>query len=301
MCNGIAERQLGLITRRQALSAGVGRGGIERRVQAAKWRARQPSIYAISPFPNSWRQRLLAAVLWAGRGAVASHRSAAALFGLSAGDANIVEISGPTSKTSGTVVVHRIAPLQRRDLAYFGPIPSTDATRTMIDLASVLTPEGTEDVVLEGLQRRLTSLPRLKWRLDRLGSRGRKGCASLRRFTDELDQYDAVPHSGLELRFGRLLKTHGVPSPRAQYRVVTDNKRIAQVDFAYPEHRLAIETDGWAFHSSVDAWRRDLRRGNQLVLAGWKLLRITREDLLRRETEVVAQLRQALTANPANQ
>ena len=50
---------------------------------------------------------------------------------------------------------------------------------------------------------------------------------------------------------------------------------MARVDFAYPELKLAIEVDGFAAHSTVDAFRRDRVRQNALVAAGWTVLRFT--------------------------
>ncbi len=76
-------------------------------------------------------------------------------------------------------------------------------------------------------------------------------------------------------------------------RVALPNGR-AWLDLCYPELRIAIEVDGRAYHIWTDTWERDLRRQNQLVLAGWTVLRFTAADLRHRPGQVADQVRRAL-------
>ena len=57
-----------------------------------------------------------------------------------------------------------------------------------------------------------------------------------------------------------------------------------------PAARVAVEVDGWAWHSDVERFREDRRRQNALVLAGWTVLRFTWDDLMRRPETVVGQI-----------
>ncbi|HEY6423682.1 MAG TPA: DUF559 domain-containing protein [Pseudonocardiaceae bacterium] len=66
------------------------------------------------------------------------------------------------------------------------------------------------------------------------------------------------------------------------------------VDGAFVARRLAVEVDGWAWHSDVDRFAQDRRRQNALVIAGWTVLRFTWHDLVSRPQTVVAQIRAAL-------
>jgi len=68
------------------------------------------------------------------------------------------------------------------------------------------------------------------------------------------------------------------------------------IDIAFPEAKLAIEIDGWAWHMDVDRFRRDRHKGNALVRARWDLLRFTWHDLTNRPDYVVAEIRAALAA-----
>ena len=58
--------------------------------------------------------------------------------------------------------------------------------------------------------------------------------------------------------------------------------------------RLAIEIDGWAWHHSPDRFQRDRAKQNQLVGAGWTVLRFTWFDLTNRPDDVIRQVRAAL-------
>jgi very-short-patch-repair endonuclease len=68
------------------------------------------------------------------------------------------------------------------------------------------------------------------------------------------------------------------------------------IDVAFPEARLAIEVDGWAWHTDVDRFRADRRKGNALVRAGWQVLRFTWHDLTNQPAHVVLEIRSALLA-----
>src|SRR2546421_2789239 len=61
-----------------------------------------------------------------------------------------------------------------------------------------------------------------------------------------------------------------------------------------PRARLAIEADGWEFHSGKAAWQHDLRRRNALTALGWRVLNVTWQALSERPEEVLEQVRQVL-------
>jgi very-short-patch-repair endonuclease len=73
-----------------------------------------------------------------------------------------------------------------------------------------------------------------------------------------------------------------------------------EVDLAFPDQRVAVEVDGWAWHHDAHTFRNDRRRQNGLVLAGWMVLRFTWYDLTRRGGHVVAEICAALAARAAS-
>jgi very-short-patch-repair endonuclease len=68
------------------------------------------------------------------------------------------------------------------------------------------------------------------------------------------------------------------------------------LDFAFPDRRVAVEVDGWAWHVDAERFRTDRRKGNALTAAGWTLLRFTWHDLHDRPAQVLAQIRAVLDA-----
>ena len=98
----------------------------------------------------------------------------------------------------------------------------------------------------------------------------------------------------LELRLIRLLRRSGLPEPVSQYSLRRRQKVVARVDLAYPEIRLAIEADGYRYHGGPADWRRDLARRNELTGLGWRIIHVTWDDVTRRPTTLIRQLRTAI-------
>ena len=67
-----------------------------------------------------------------------------------------------------------------------------------------------------------------------------------------------------------------------------------EVDIAFPAQRVAIELDGWAWHVDPARFAADRAKGNDLVAAGWTLLRFTWQDVTRRPGRTIARIRHAL-------
>lgn len=76
------------------------------------------------------------------------------------------------------------------------------------------------------------------------------------------------------MRFVRALVGAGLPEPAQQHRVTLGSRRC-RIDLAYPDLKLAIEIDGWTFHRTRTAFDEDRARANDLVVAGWNVLRFT--------------------------
>ncbi|HEV3472603.1 MAG TPA: DUF559 domain-containing protein [Actinomycetota bacterium] len=75
--------------------------------------------------------------------------------------------------------------------------------------------------------------------------------------------------------------------PEPQYEIATSGRRFV-IDYAYPAEKVAIELDGYRWHSSPDRLVSDRRRGNSIVLAGWTLVRFTDPDVKQEPRQVVA-------------
>jgi very-short-patch-repair endonuclease len=71
---------------------------------------------------------------------------------------------------------------------------------------------------------------------------------------------------------------------------------LAEVDFAYPEIKLAIEVDGFGVHGTPRAMAKDFVRQNGLVPYGWRVLRFTWRQVTREPGMVAGTIRSALQA-----
>ena len=188
------------------------------------------------------------------------------------------------------VLVHEARDLTGVDVTVVDAIPVTTPTRTLIDLAAVLTPDAVEEALDDALRRRLTSISRLRWRIGELSRSGRRGLSVIRTLVDARSGDPSVPQSVLETRFLRLVRRKRLPEPKSQHQVRDRGRLIAIVDFAYPDRGLAIEIDGYRWHSGRANWERDLARRNSLMSRGWRVIHITASDLERRAPEVVDQI-----------
>jgi very-short-patch-repair endonuclease len=69
-----------------------------------------------------------------------------------------------------------------------------------------------------------------------------------------------------------------------------------KVDVAFPKQKVAIETDGWAFHTNQEDFQNDRERQNKIMLLGWQVLRFTWLDLTEYPQRVLAVIRSATSA-----
>jgi very-short-patch-repair endonuclease len=285
----MAAGQYGVITRAQAISAGLSASGLDRRISSRRFRVIHPGVYRIAGTPPSWEQALVAACLWAD--GTASHRAAALLWRLDGAEREIVEITTARRVRAADVTIHT-SRLDPRDLTSVGRIPVTTVTRTLLDLGSVAKPTAVEAALTDALRRRLTTQDRLRRCLERAGGKGRRGAKVLRSILATVGT--RRPESVLELRLIRLLRRAGLPEPVSQFNIRKDGAVLARVDLAYPGIRLAIEADGYRYHAGPGAWKRDLARRNAVTSLGWRVIHVTWEDVSTRPDEVVRQLRAAM-------
>jgi len=76
------------------------------------------------------------------------------------------------------------------------------------------------------------------------------------------------------------------------------NQRIAgyEVDVLFREAGVAIEIDGFAFHSDAETFQRDRNKQNAIALAGYQILRFTWLDLVEYPQRVITDVNRAIRA-----
>ena len=290
----MAARQHGVIHRRQALEAGLSASAIQRRLASGSWCYELPKVYGFEASPRTWLRGCSAAALWAGRSAAIGYHAAAVLLGLDDRRPTVIDVVELRCLRAPNAVirVHRPRSLEPQDVTEVAGIRVTSTSRTLLDLASVLEEEQVEVILDAALQRGMTSLPRLRWTLEREAAKGRKGTSVLRALVDSRTPF--VVESQLETRFLQLLRRSRLPLPVSQHEVTDGTGLRSRLDFAYPAAKVGIELDGYRYHSGRAAWTSDARRANRLVQDGWRILRFTWSDVADRPTHVVAAIRELL-------
>src|SRR4051812_24886115 len=91
----LADRQHGVVARRQLLALGLTRDAIDGRVQAKRLHVVQRGVYAVGRRTISQPGVWMAAVLACGPGALLSHRPAAALLRIRDGAPATVDVTAP--------------------------------------------------------------------------------------------------------------------------------------------------------------------------------------------------------------
>lgn len=88
--------------------------------------------------------------------------------------------------------------------------------------------------------------------------------------------------SSAERMLLRLLRETGITGWKAGHKVYAGGQFVATVDVAFPAVGLAVEVDGFAYHSDRERFQHDRTRENALHLLGWQVIRFTWADLTQR-------------------
>jgi very-short-patch-repair endonuclease len=265
----LAERQHGVVTRRQLCELGVGKSATDARIRDGRlWRVHQ-GVYAVGRPTLTLHGRFIAAVLSCGPGAALSHIAAGVLLSLLDERGPRIDVTVPRGgqrRRRGAVVIHRAA-LPAADVTTKHGISVTTPARTLIDLADVLP--------RRRLERALDEAAYLRLAVTDLQPRpGRRGSGALAEALARDDAGTTRTRSDLEERMLSLLHRFRLPAPE-----VNSSIEGYTVDFAWRAQWLIVETDGWAAHGTRPAFERDRRRDADLVAAGWRVLRVSYERL----------------------
>jgi REase_MTES_1575 len=249
-----------------------------------------PGISRMIGAPNTPEQRILAGVLATGRGAVASHRSAAYLWGAAVAGDNPVDVIAPRSsgrKPSGVAVHHP------RDLDDLRPvvrraIPTTNPMRTLLDLGAV-DPEAVKPALEALLIAGTLSVAGVARTLAQHRRSGRNGVLSLADALGALPLGRKAPDSVLEAMGAELFNRYGIDGWSFHPHV-----HGFELDFGFPHHQVDVEFDGWAYHSDREQFEHDRQRDNELAARGWTVLRFTWRKVTRQPGAVARTIRTVL-------
>jgi very-short-patch-repair endonuclease len=290
----LAERQHGVVARRQLLAAGITGKVVEKRLASGHLLLLHRGVYAVGHRQLRREGRWLAAVLAGGAGAALSHREAAALHGIRQSNRVKVDVTAPRRRPQRGIDFHH-AKLDPCDVTTVDGIPTTTVARTLVDLANLVPRDHLAKALREAERMRLLDTRAIDQARARTGGRHGAGDQALKQALDELAILaTTLTRSHLEVAFLKLVRSAGLPTPRANVFIDT-----MQVDACWPDHRLVVELDGWANHHTRTAFQDDRTRDVRLTTAGYQVMRFTHADVTRRPAWVAQAVRQALAARPA--
>jgi very-short-patch-repair endonuclease len=272
----LAAKQHGVVTRHDLRALGMSDGIISRTAVNGLIDRLMIGIYVVPGLEDELT--LLHATQTMYPRAVASRRAAAYLARLDGVHELVPDILVPDDCEPRLGLPHRSRDLCDFDISWIRGFRATNATRTLCDLGAVCPADVVERALESALRRGLTSVKRLEWRCSMMRQRGRRGPNVLgdllaARATAEPTESD------LETLYLQCLREHGVPEPSRQHAVWHEGRLLGRLDMAYVPERVFVELDGWAFHSSRQAFQRDRARQNDMVAIGWTPLRFTWDDV----------------------
>ncbi len=305
----IAARQWGVLTRRQAIEAGLEPHQIEHRLRNGRWREVARGVYAVAGAPNCWEQKVMIACLAGPKETVASHPTAAALLGLGKAPP-LPQVTIPV-KASGRFKGAELFRGQLRpgEICVTRKIRCTTPIRTIIDCAAggLMSGEALWDLVDSALCKKLMQPSRL---VRESGDAWAAARSTRRRRLETLERSLDVWRSGApagsppEARLQRKLIEWGFPRAERQVEVYDEaGKFVARADIGIRELKVLFEYDSDEHHGPR-CWIADDARKERLEALAWTVVVVDRFDLRRSSTRLRAVVdrlrpRPAVDARPA--
>lgn len=286
--------QQGMVSRRQLLALGVTDDAIRHKLKpGGRWQRVLPGVYATFTGRVSSLQRMHAAILWAGAGAMLTGPTATRVYGLTYGppDDGKVHVLVPWTRrvcSTAFVRVHRSSVMPSP--AHFGNLPLVPPDRAVVDTC-----------------RELTSLRNVRALLCEVVQRGLATCAEL------AEVLDSGPSAGGRLPRRALADaTAGCRSaPECELRDLVLSSRILPEalwneplpgganllpDACWPQARLVVEIDSAEWHRLGEAPERTERRRARLAALGWRVIPVSPRRLREEPGEVLREIEAAYLA-----
>ena len=287
----LATANHGIISRE---ASGLSRSSWYRALAAGQFEQVYPGVARLHGTARTTEQRIAAAIAVTGSTALASHRSAAHLWGIPrpADDPVDVTIVGVRRRFTriDDIVIHRPRDLERLRPQRRAGILCTNVLRTVLDLGAV-DPAAVTDAVGHVVASRLAALDALRSVVVQHSEHGRTGIVALRTALDEWSIDGKPADSLLEKTMKRLIDRHGLPP--VEFHPTIEGH---EVDFRVVGARVILECDGWTYHGlQQSTFERDHDRDADLVAAGWIVVRFTYRAITTRPAATARRIATAIT------
>jgi very-short-patch-repair endonuclease len=297
----LAATQGYVLSRAQAMAAGVPPSTVRRLVRRGSWQRVRYGVLAIvgtdggSGLIEQRRRHALDAAAGAliRPDHVVSARSAAVLHGLPVRRLpESAELTARPVRSGGrtAALLVREAALPARQVTDWFGVPTTSVARTVADL-SRHDPRDGGMAADAALRESLTTRRELSGVID--GCAGWPGVRSARLIRDLADPRAESP---LESLVRLEIRTSQLPPPDLQVEIRVAG-RTYRVDFLWRRQRLVLEADGRGKYTGDELWA-EKRRELALTRAGYRVERVVWADLGRGWPAVAARLRSVLAASP---
>jgi hypothetical protein len=279
--------QGGVATSAQIL-AHLSRRGMQRRLRTAELEKILPGIYSLGA-PDTLT-RLHGLDLRCGERVAVCLGTAAAVFGFdteAVTDLHVLNPIGHLLRGHAGVVVHRRegAPL----ISHRGRQLTTPAWTAVEVARSLHRPRAlaTLDAAL-----RSQTCDRGELLAAAEAQTGRRGIVTVREL---IPMARPQAESPMESEARLVMLDGGLPESVLQYEIIDRDGRLWRVDFAWPDRKVAVEYDGFDWHSSPEALRRDRQKRAALEEIGWRILSIVSDDVRRQADVMVRRIDAQLT------
>lgn len=293
----LAERQHGVVATHQARPFAT-TSQLRREFASNRWRRCAPGVFRAAGAPAGPYALVMVALLRAGPGAVVSHQSALALFGLPGPKLTPVHTtrmrgSNGVKVRGDGIVPHESRRLPPHHITVHDGFPTVTPSRALAD-ASRTEGIGRLERWLDWLWvRRLVSATSVTEVLGDLWNRGRPELKKLAHVMRDRGSDYIAPASGLESRLNSVLDAAELPGVRRQVDL-GGKEWLARVDFKIDGVPLVIEVQSDTYHASLSAQRDDEARFEALSSAGFRAVPLWESEVWYEPETVVDTIRLAM-------
>ncbi|MGD9792099.1 MAG: type IV toxin-antitoxin system AbiEi family antitoxin domain-containing protein [Acidimicrobiia bacterium] len=291
----IGKRQHGLVSLTDLRSLGASKRVLDGLIDRGLLIRMHPGVFAL-PGVAPPLQPYAAAIMSAGPGSALSHRSAMTGWVVPNIVVDTIELVVPRGRNPivRNAVVRRSSDLDPSHITMLDGLPITCPARTLVDASAVVPPFIVARAMESWLTRKLVTIADIEETIETLGRKGRNGVGAMRSLLAQRALGRSVADSSLEVLTAQLLIEAGLPVVH-HHLVIDDGVVIAELDFAFVEERMYLESDGFGAHTMTRrTFDRDRTRQNDLIELDWLPMRFSDRQLRLRGRAAMATTRRNL-------